>query len=126
MYEEATVAQPGRDELIRWRASKPSNFFTALPDLVSIMELRMGRSPSPSLIEKLSTFGETVATVIEPAVQILERNREFPKLRPCLLYTSGHVMHRGPPRPRPSSLPSMVMTSMPARRSMVFVATLRS
>ena len=23
-------------------------------------------------------------------------------------------MHRGPPRPRPSSLPAMVMTSMPA------------
>jgi alkylation response protein AidB-like acyl-CoA dehydrogenase len=82
MYEEAAVTQPGRDELIRWRASKPSNFFTALPDLVSIIELRMGQTPSPSLIERLSTFGETVATVIEPAVQILERNQEFPKLRP--------------------------------------------
>ena len=35
-------------------------------------------------------------------------------------------MHRGPPRPRPSSLPVMVTTSTPACRSMVFVSLLRS
>ena len=40
--------------------------------------------------------------------------------------TMGHVMQRGPPRPRPSSLPSMEITSMPCLRSMVLVATLRS
>ncbi len=38
----------------------------------------------------------------------------------------GHVMQRGPPRPRPSSLPAMVTTSMPCLRSIVFVGTLRS
>ena len=38
----------------------------------------------------------------------------------------GQVMQRGPPRPRPSSLPAMVTTSMPCLRSMVLVATLRS
>ena len=38
----------------------------------------------------------------------------------------GQVMQRGPPRPRPSSLPTMVTTSMPCLRSMVLVATLRS
>ena len=35
-------------------------------------------------------------------------------------------MQRGPPRPRPSSLPSIVITSMPARRNIVLVVTLRS
>ena len=38
----------------------------------------------------------------------------------------GHVMQRGPPRPRPSSPPATVTTSMPCLRSIVFVATLRS
>ena len=38
----------------------------------------------------------------------------------------GQLMQRGPPRPRPSSLPAMVMTSMPALRSFVLVSTLRS
>ena len=38
----------------------------------------------------------------------------------------GQVMQRGPPRPRPSSLPPMSTTSMPCLRSMVLVATLRS
>lgn len=76
------MEQPGRDDLRAWRDAKPTNYFTALPDLVSVLELRMGEPLSPTLYAKLHAFGETVATVIEPAVQLLERNREFPKLRP--------------------------------------------
>ena len=38
----------------------------------------------------------------------------------------GQDMQRGPPRPRPSSEPAIVMTSMPSRRSRVLVSTLRS
>ena len=38
----------------------------------------------------------------------------------------GQLMQRGPPRPRPSSKPAMVITSTPSRRSAVLVATLRS
>ncbi len=38
----------------------------------------------------------------------------------------GQVMQRGPPRPRPSSSPGMVTTSMPCLSSIVLVATLRS
>ncbi len=33
------------------------------------------------------------------------------------------VMQRAPPRPRPSSLPGMVMTSMPCLRSIVLVTS---
>jgi hypothetical protein len=74
--------QPGRDDLLRWRESKPTNFYTAVSGLASALQLRMGERFSPSLRERLSTFGADVATVIEPAVQVLERNREFPKLHP--------------------------------------------
>ena len=38
----------------------------------------------------------------------------------------GQDMQRGPPRPRPSSKPAIVMTSIPSRRSSVLVSTLRS
>ena len=38
----------------------------------------------------------------------------------------GHVMQRGPPLPRPSSLLGTVMTSIPALRSIVLVVTFRS
>ncbi len=40
--------------------------------------------------------------------------------------TIGQDMQRGPPRPRPSSEPAMVMTSMPSWRRRVLVSTLRS
>ena len=76
------LEQPGREDLVKWKAAKPSNYFIALPDLVSVLELRMGRPLETSFIDDLSAFGATVATIIEPAVQLLERNREFPKLRP--------------------------------------------
>ena len=40
--------------------------------------------------------------------------------------SSGQLMQRGPPRPRPSSLPGMVMTSMPLSRRKLLVVVLRS
>jgi alkylation response protein AidB-like acyl-CoA dehydrogenase len=76
------VAQSGRDDLLQWREAKPSNYFATVLDLESVLELRMGRPLDLSTTEDFSSFGLRVATVIEPAVQILERNREFPKLRP--------------------------------------------
>ncbi len=39
---------------------------------------------------------------------------------------SGQVMQCPPPRPRPSSAPTIVMTSTPALRSIEFVCSLRS
>jgi alkylation response protein AidB-like acyl-CoA dehydrogenase len=74
--------QPGRDDLIKWRGSKPTNYYAAVPNLASALELRMGARFTPSLRERLSAFGHDVASLIEPAVQLVERNREFPKLRP--------------------------------------------
>lgn len=74
--------QPGREDLLRWRASKPSNYFATTFDLESVLEFRLGRVLSLDDLEHYSSFGMQVSMVIEPAVQVLERNREFPKLRP--------------------------------------------
>ncbi len=65
-----------------WRAAKPTNYFATIPDFEHVLELRMGHALPESLREELVSFGEVVATRIEPAVALLERNREFPKLRP--------------------------------------------
>lgn len=74
--------QPGRDDLLRWRSAKPSNYFNAVPQVASALELRMGSRFSSTLRATLSSFGAEVVHVIEPAVQALERNREFPKHHP--------------------------------------------
>jgi alkylation response protein AidB-like acyl-CoA dehydrogenase len=74
------VEQPGREDLIRWRESKPDNFYRAVPQLKSSLELRMGAPLKARLQEKLDSFGRDVAWIIEPAVVNQERNREFPKL----------------------------------------------
>jgi hypothetical protein len=76
------LEQPGREDLVKWKAAKPTNYFIAIPDLNSVLELRMGQPLETSFIDDLSAFGVTVATIIDPAVQLLESNREFPKLRP--------------------------------------------
>jgi hypothetical protein len=75
------MANPGREDLLAWRTSKPTNYFTANPILASELTLRMGSRFNDSLASQLSSFGEVVAREIEPAVQAIERNREFPKLR---------------------------------------------
>jgi acyl-CoA dehydrogenase len=70
----------GRDDLLKWRASKPTNFYTAVPSLEATIASRMGSKFTDDLKKKLEDFGRVVATEIEPAVQLIEQNREFPKL----------------------------------------------
>jgi alkylation response protein AidB-like acyl-CoA dehydrogenase len=74
--------QPGRQDLLAWRASKPTNYFDATPTLGASLQEWMGPRFTPDLRTKLKDFGQVVATDIEPAVQIIESNREFPKLHP--------------------------------------------
>lgn len=74
--------QPGRADLLRWRSSKSANYFDAVPFLESNLRLRMGSAYTPELGARLRTFGEVVASEIEPAVTLSERHREFPQLRP--------------------------------------------
>ena len=65
-----------------WKAAKPINYFATVPDFEHVLELRMGRTLPEAFRERLVSFGELVATEIEPAVVVLERHREFPQLRP--------------------------------------------
>ena len=70
------------------------------------------------------------ATTVPSAPRAPEADRSFMcrsfDLVQIASRSSGQLMQRGPPRPRPSSLPVIVMTSMPALRSLVLVSTLRS
>ena len=74
------MEQPGRDDLVQWSEGKSANYFSTLPHLACALELRMGKPLADSLRKELEDFGATAATEIEPLVQVLERNREFPKL----------------------------------------------
>ncbi|MGA7833626.1 MAG: acyl-CoA dehydrogenase family protein [Acidimicrobiales bacterium] len=70
----------GRDDLLRWRSAKPTNYYTAVPSLEAALASHMGSRFTDELRKKLGSFGQVVATEIEPAVQLIEQNREFPKL----------------------------------------------
>ncbi len=74
--------QPGRQDLLAWRDSKPTNYFDATPALEASLKEWMGPRCGATLTTKLRDFGQVVATEIEPAVQVVESNREFPKLHP--------------------------------------------
>lgn len=78
--ERCDMDNPGRDDLLRWRAAKPPNYYTAVPSLETTLGSRMGDQFGDELKKKLDDFGRVVATEIEPAVQLIEQNREFPKL----------------------------------------------
>ncbi len=80
--ESTSATQRGRDDLVTWRAAKSSNFFRSVPALAKVLQLRMGERYTSTLHESLDAFGHEVVNVIEPAVVITERSREFPKLRP--------------------------------------------
>ena len=73
--------QLGREDLESWGRAKPANYFRALDHLPAVLTLRAPAPPSPSLLARLDAFGAAVAGVIEPAVQLQERSREFPRLR---------------------------------------------
>jgi alkylation response protein AidB-like acyl-CoA dehydrogenase len=85
--EEHSMAQtesrdhPGREDLNEWRRSKSVNFYTSSPTLRSVLEHFTQRPVSGDLAERLTSFGATVATVIDPAAATVEASREFPRLR---------------------------------------------
>jgi acyl-CoA dehydrogenase len=74
------MTNPGRVDLLAWKAAVPRNYYSAVPRLAAELELRMGDRFTPTLASQLEAFGEVGATEIEPAVQVTEGNREFPKL----------------------------------------------
>ncbi len=69
---------PGRDDLARWRAARPANYYDASPNLARVLERRAGAAAVAAMEPRLRRFGEAVATVVEPAVVTLERHRGLP------------------------------------------------
>ncbi|MFI5035620.1 MAG: acyl-CoA dehydrogenase family protein [Acidimicrobiales bacterium] len=75
------MEQPGRSDLEAWRAAKPGNFFSARPDLGALLDQYVGAG-AVALTARLESFGRSVVEVIDPAVEVQERSREYPRLRP--------------------------------------------
>ena len=70
-----------RDELERWHAARPANFYDATPNLARSLRVRLGDDGLRALEPGLRAFGEAVAMVVEPAVQTLELHP--PSLEPA-------------------------------------------
>ncbi len=61
-----------RAELERWRAASPASFYDATPNLVRSLRAALGNDGLRAIEPRLRSFGEAVATVVEPAVRALE------------------------------------------------------
>lgn len=68
----------GRQDLARWRAEFPDNFFTCDPNLQRV--LRMYDPAYERYAPVLHDFGHVVATVIDPAAAINDRPHNHPRL----------------------------------------------
>lgn len=73
----SAIAQ-GREDLARWRAGVPDNFFTCDANLRRVLPLY---DPGCASYEaELAAFGHAVATVIDPAATINDRPHNHPRL----------------------------------------------
>ena len=70
----------GRVDLVAWRESAPRNYFSNASKLRELLERYLPATTVSSLNGRLDSFGEVVATVVEPAVERSERHRELPQL----------------------------------------------
>ena len=58
----STEIERGRDALLAWEASKPTNYFTWDGNLSRVLELRLGAARFQEERVRLSQAGEAVAT----------------------------------------------------------------
>lgn len=70
----------GRTHLQAWRESIPRNFFTTDANFQSILQMYLGEATYQGAQAALSSFGEQVATVIDPAATINDRLENHPRL----------------------------------------------
>ncbi len=66
------MAAESREELERWQAANVGNFYDATPNLARSLRVRLGEQEWRALAPRLQSFGETVATVVDPSVRELE------------------------------------------------------
>lgn len=72
------AANQGRADLARWLEARPSNYLDGAPHLTALFESGAGTERSQAFAPRLASFGQAVATVVEPAVALLERHRDLP------------------------------------------------
>jgi alkylation response protein AidB-like acyl-CoA dehydrogenase len=70
--------QLGRDDLAAWRAARPTNYYDAAPNLARAIEAWAGAVELDKMAPRLRHFGAVMATVVDPAVTVVERHRQFP------------------------------------------------
>ena len=70
----------GRADLAAWKDASETNYYDATPNLGHVLQLHMNTGRFAQIEPRLREFGATVATVVDPAVEVLERRRELPAL----------------------------------------------
>jgi acyl-CoA dehydrogenase len=69
---------PGREDLVRWTESRPTNYYEESANLRDVLDVRAGIARRREMEPRLHRFGGVVALTIDPAVTILEHRRELP------------------------------------------------
>ncbi len=72
LQQLAPTSSDPREDLDRWRASRPTNFYDATPNLAASLRAHLGESGLAAIEPGLRSFGQAVATVVDPAVDVLE------------------------------------------------------
>ena len=70
---------PGRQDLVRWNESRPTNYYDASTNLRDVLDARAGPARRLELERRLRDFGAVVAATIDPAVEAQEQHREMPR-----------------------------------------------
>ncbi len=73
---------PGRDDLTRWRDELRGNWATMTPNLERVLRCRAGDERADAMLPWVRAFGATMASLVEPAVAEVERNRWLPASAP--------------------------------------------
>lgn len=74
------VQHPGRQQLLEWEAAKPANYYTTDENVQRVLALYLGDAGVAAIEDELAAFGETVATTLEPLLQVNERRGNLPRL----------------------------------------------
>jgi len=72
LQQLAPTASDPREDLDRWRAARATNFYDASPKLAAALGAHLGEQRLAAIEPSLRSFGGTVATVVDPAVGVLE------------------------------------------------------
>ena len=75
LQQLAPTSSDPREDLDRWRASRPTNFYDATPNLAASLRAHLGESGLAAIEPGLRSFGQAVATVVDPAVDVLDPPR---------------------------------------------------